>query len=72
VAKALGFHTSQTGTSLQSNEIWVADDDFKYAETDIAATTRIGVDYAGEDALLPYRFIVKGNKNVSRIARIKV
>jgi DNA-3-methyladenine glycosylase len=65
VAKALGLHTTHTGLSLQSNEIYVADDGFKYNETDIAITTRIGVDYAAEDALLPYRFIVKGNKYVS-------
>jgi len=28
-------------------------------------TTRIGVDYAGPDALLPYRFIVRDNPYVS-------
>ncbi|RYF44381.1 MAG: DNA-3-methyladenine glycosylase, partial [Chitinophagaceae bacterium] len=27
---------------------------------------RIGVDYAAEDALLPYRFSVRGNKYVSK------
>ena len=65
VAKALGFHTSQTGMSLQSDELYIADDNFRYNEVDIIATPRIGVDYAAEDALLPYRFIVKGNKYVS-------
>jgi DNA-3-methyladenine glycosylase len=65
VAKALGFHTSQTGLSLQSDELYVADIGHIYEEADVLATARIGVDYAGEDALLPYRFIVKGNKYVS-------
>jgi DNA-3-methyladenine glycosylase len=65
VAKALGLHTTHTGISLQSDKIYVADDGFKYKESDIAITTRIGVDYAAEDALLPYRFIVKGNRYVS-------
>lgn len=65
VAKALGLHTSHTGTSLQNDELFIADDGLQYDESDITATTRIGVDYAGEDALLPYRFIVKGNKYVS-------
>lgn len=65
VAKALGFHTSQTGLSLVSDKLFVADDGFSYNESDIIATKRIGVDYAAEDALLPYRFIVKGNKYVS-------
>jgi DNA-3-methyladenine glycosylase len=65
VAKALGLHTTHTGMSLQSDALYVADDGFKYNESEITVTTRIGVDYAGEDALLPYRFIVKGNKYVS-------
>jgi DNA-3-methyladenine glycosylase len=65
VAKALGLHTSQTGVSLQSNDLYIADDGFNYSEDEIIATSRIGVDYAAEDALLPYRFIVKSNKYVS-------
>lgn len=65
VAKSLGFHTSQTGKSLESDELYIADDGFRYPEDAVIATSRIGVDYAEEDALLPYRFIVKGNKYVS-------
>ncbi|MDB5249964.1 MAG: DNA-3-methyladenine glycosylase [Segetibacter sp.] len=65
VAKALGLHTSQTGTSLLSDELYVCDDGVRYKENDIITTARIGVDYAAEDALLPYRFVVKGNKYVS-------
>lgn len=65
VAKALGLHTRQTGMDLQSDELYIADDGFQYHESEIVATTRIGVAYAAEDALLPYRFIVKGNKYVS-------
>lgn len=65
VAKALGLHTRYTGMSLMSNELCIVDDGKIYNENEIAATTRIGVDYAAEDALLPYRFIVKGNKYVS-------
>ncbi len=51
--------------SLQSKELYIADDGCRYKEGEVAATTRIGVDYAAEDALLPYRFIIKGNKYVS-------
>jgi DNA-3-methyladenine glycosylase len=65
VAKALGLHTTHTGTSLVSDEIYLAEDGFSYDEAMVAVTTRIGVDYAAEDALLPHRFIVKGNKYVS-------
>lgn len=65
VAKALGIFTKHTGIGLLGDELFIADDGFRYPETDIIATPRIGVDYAGEDALLPYRFIVKGNLYVS-------
>jgi DNA-3-methyladenine glycosylase len=65
VAKALGLHTTQSGMSLQSEEIYIADDGVKYNESEIAVTPRIRVDYAADDALLNYRFIVKGNKYVS-------
>jgi DNA-3-methyladenine glycosylase len=65
VAKAMGFHTSQNGLSLQHETLFVADDNIEYNQTDVLATTRVGVDYAAEDALLPYRFLVKGNQYVS-------
>ncbi len=65
VGKAMGFHTSQTGWSLQSSELFIADDGFKINEESIATSPRIGVAYAAEDALLPYRFFVKGNPYVS-------
>jgi DNA-3-methyladenine glycosylase len=65
VSKALGIHTSHTGINLQSDQLFIADDGFVVARPAIQATPRIGVDYAGSDALLPYRFILKGNPYVS-------
>jgi DNA-3-methyladenine glycosylase len=65
VSKALGIGTRHTGSNLLEDEIFVASDGFVPPKKDILATPRIGVDYAGEDALLPYRFIIKGNKYVS-------
>ncbi|HEY0743637.1 MAG TPA: hypothetical protein VGD40_19355 [Chryseosolibacter sp.] len=38
----------------------------KIAKTDIEASPRIGIDYAGVDALLPWRFTLKKNPWVSR------
>ena len=35
-------------------------------EKDISSSPRIGVDYAGEDAKLPYRFYIKNNKWISK------
>lgn len=65
VSKALGLYTSHTGTSLLKNEIFIGDDGFELASDSIQSTVRIGVDYAGEDAKLLYRFIVRGNKYLS-------
>jgi DNA-3-methyladenine glycosylase len=65
VSKALGLLTQHTGKNLSEDEVFIADDDFKLNKKEIEITKRIGVDYAEEDALLPYRFSVKGNKYVS-------
>ncbi len=65
VSKALGIYTQHTGLDLRGNELFIVDDGYKIKPADIIATPRIGVDYAGVDALLPYRFIVKGNPYVS-------
>lgn len=65
VSKAMGIHTSHTGVSLLEGDIFIADDHFKLKPAEITATPRIGVDYAGADALLPYRFIIKNNNFVS-------
>lgn len=65
VSKALGIHTSDSGTLLTGRTIFLADDGFIYSKKEIFTSPRIGVDYAGADALLPYRFYIKGNPFVS-------
>ncbi|HEX4374213.1 MAG TPA: DNA-3-methyladenine glycosylase [Puia sp.] len=65
VSKALGLLSQHTGKNLLNDEVFIADDGFKLNKKEIEITKRIGVDYAEEDALLPYRFSVKGNKYVS-------
>ncbi len=65
LSKALGIVTAHSGYSLLSKELFIADDGFSYPPESIHASPRIGVDYAGTDALLPYRFYVKGNPFVS-------
>jgi DNA-3-methyladenine glycosylase len=65
VGKALGFHTSQCGISLTSDDLFIADDGFKVTKSMIGASARIGVDYAGDHAEWHYRFFIKGNKYVS-------
>lgn len=65
LSKALGIHTSFNSTSLCSRELFIGDDGFRYPTKQIARSPRIGVDYAGDDAALPYRFYIKGNPFVS-------
>jgi DNA-3-methyladenine glycosylase len=65
VSKALGLTTQHSAKSLLSNQIFLADDGYRVANSQIQITPRIGVGYAGEDAMLPYRFMIKDNKYVS-------
>lgn len=65
LSKALGLFTFHSGQSLVGKDLFIASDDFTYYENEIIASPRIGVDYAGKDALLPYRFYIKGNPFVS-------
>ena len=57
VSKALGIHFKDSGIDLIGDKIWLEDNGIVVNKKDIIATSRIGVDYAAEDALLPYRFV---------------
>ena len=70
LSRALGLLTLHTGASLLEDEIWIGDDGWRPKRGAIVAGPRIGVDYAGEDAALPYRFFVKGNPYVSGSRRL--
>jgi len=65
VGKALGIFKKHSGLHLLDDEIYLADDGFELKENQIGISGRIGVASAGADALLPYRFYVRGNKYVS-------
>ena len=56
VSQALGILLVHNSLSLTGEEIWLQDDHIQIKENDIHVGSRIGVDYAGEDAKLPYRF----------------
>lgn len=66
LAKALGIDKSFNKKDLTGNEIWIEDQGIIYNPDEVIASPRIGVAYAQEDALLPWRFFVKGNKYVSK------
>ena len=66
VGKALGIFKAHSGGNLLDNQIYITEDKNFIVESEmIGSSKRIGVNYAGEDALLPYRFYLKGNKYVS-------
>ncbi len=65
LSKALGIHYSMSGELLGGQKINILDDGFIVPKNSIGISERIGVDYAGEDALLKYRFYIKGNPFVS-------
>ena len=66
VSKSFGIHYSHSGLLLTASptdniemKIWLEEGDRIIKENEIVSSSRIGVDYAEEDALLPYRFELK-------------
>lgn len=66
LTQAMGITTHHYGTDLQGDKIWIEDRGLRYDESQIVSAARIGVDYAGEDAFLPWRFYLKNSKWVSK------
>ncbi len=68
MSKAMGITTNWTGQSLveAGSPIWIEDRGLVVGEEHIGESTRIGVDYAEECALWPWRFFLKDSKWVSR------
>jgi len=61
VTKLLGITVNHSGLilnrdTIKETAIWLQDDELSIPEEEVKISTRIGVDYAAEDALLPYRF----------------
>ena len=66
LTRALGIDRAFDGKYLSSAEIWI-EEGKKISNGRIASSPRVGIDYAGEDALLPWRFYIKDNEWVSKI-----
>lgn len=66
LTKALGIDRKLNGKFLLDDEVWIEDVGNLILNGSITASPRIGIDYAGEDALLPWRFTVKGNDWISK------
>jgi DNA-3-methyladenine glycosylase len=58
LGKALGINTALTGIDLAGDQIWIEDHGIGVDDATIIVGPRVGIDYAEEDAELPYRFIL--------------
>jgi DNA-3-methyladenine glycosylase len=59
VTMALGIDKKHNNLDLCGDIVWVEEENIKLDRKKILVGPRIGVDYAGEDAKLPYRFWVE-------------
>lgn len=66
LSRAMGIYVKHTGISLIGRSIWIEDRGVHVPSEKISESKRIGVDYAGKDSLLLYRFYIKGNQWVSK------
>ncbi len=66
LTKAMGIDRTLNGEKLTTSKIWIEDKGIKIKPSDIVSSPRIGIDYAGEDALLPWRFTIQENKWISK------
>jgi len=55
LTKALGIDRKFNGKFLLDDDVWIEDLGLKIPRAKMEASPRIGIDYAGEDALLPWR-----------------
>ena len=67
LSRALGInHRLHTGMPLTGDKIWIEDTGKKISSSKIIVNTRVGVNYALDDAYLPYRFYIKDNPWISK------
>lgn len=58
LTQGLNINVKHSGLSLLSNTIWLEDHKVQIHPNQITTGPRIGIDYAGEDAKLPWRFLL--------------
>lgn len=65
---AMNIDRSLNGADLCGYKIWI-EDHRRLTDDQIAVGSRIGIDYAGDDAHLPLRFWVRENEFVSKMPK---
>ncbi len=71
VTRCLGLNLSHNGIPLDSDTVWLEETGSFDPEDLIKAGKRIGIDYAGEDATLPWRFFLDIKKASQRIETLQ-
>jgi len=66
LSKAMGIDKRLYGEDLTGGKVWLEHGQPNRKVMRIIKTERIGVDYAGEDAKLPWRFYIKDNPWISK------
>ena len=68
MSKALGITTTLNGETLTGTVIWLEEWETlpTFTSNEIIASPRVGIDYAEEDAFLPWRFRIKDNRWTSK------
>jgi DNA-3-methyladenine glycosylase len=69
LCQAMGIDTSLNGIDMCGDELFITAFENQIQVKEIVATPRINIDYAEEYKNKLWRFLVKGNKLVSRISR---
>ena len=66
LSQAMGITVDISGQSLLDEYIWIEKrDDTKIENVKIISRPRVGIQYAGEDILNPWRFQIEGNPWIS-------
>ena len=66
LSQAMAIDLDLYGEDLQGNKVWLEYSGNGRNPREVVQTTRIGVEYAGEDAKLPWRFYYKDNPWISK------
>jgi len=66
LSQALGITTALYGQDLLGDIIWIEERGIHLKADQIVAGSRVGVEFAGDDALRPWRFAVENSQWVSK------
>lgn len=66
LAKALGLVKAHNGISLLEDTIWLEDKSETLDDPEIIASARVGMNFDGPYKTIPWRFYIRGNRNVSK------